>query len=45
MAHQILHRTFHHIVNVGCQSHLKKYPETSVVIVEEKIDGSNFNKT
>lgn len=42
MSHVILHKTFHHIVNVSCTSHLKKCPESSIVIVEEKVDGSNF---
>lgn len=42
MAHVIPHKTFHHIVNVSCTSHLKKCSESSVVIVEEKVDGSNF---
>jgi hypothetical protein len=39
MEHQIKHRTFHHIINSHVSS---KHSGSSQLIVEEKIDGSNF---
>ncbi|QKF93489.1 RNA ligase protein REL/rnl2 [Fadolivirus algeromassiliense] len=38
----IKHRTFHHIVNAKVSSFVKKFNGNSMVIVEEKVDGSNF---
>ena len=40
--HKIVHKAYHHIVNSSVKSRLLKCDDTSMVIVEEKIDGSNF---
>jgi len=38
----IAHKSYHHIINSKVNSFIRKFDYDSLVIVEEKIDGSNF---